>query len=402
MQQFDFCPLVQQDQSGDISQSFPMHVIDNEILSSIIGDIYDCVLNPDGWPGVLTRITQAMDAAYTTIALAGSSDNHGRFAAQSPWDPERMRQLQHEYSFDDIPGLKDVVVGNIDTPISTLSLMTESELRQTPFFKNWAGPQGLREGCMVKFVHTPDRIGLLGCTTHVERDIINAEEQRFLTLLSPHLRRASLIGDLLDNTRITTDLFRDTLQSLAVPVVLTASNGFILYANTSAERMFATGGPILRQDKIIQAQNPLIGDALLQAIASAASDVSLGSKGIGLPISATGMPPAVAYVLPLSQGTARAVFRPACAAVFVSTTTSASPLPEAVLTTLFELTPAEARVLMTIGSGLSPSKSAEALGVSENTLKTHLSRIYAKTGKSRQADLVKLVREIGTPLTNLD
>ncbi len=57
---------------------------------------------------------------------------------------------------------------------------------------------------------------------------------------------------------------------------------------------------------------------------------------------------------------------------------------------------------MTIGSGMSPPKSAESLGVSENTIKTHLSKIYAKTGKSRQADLVKLVGEIGAPLRNLD
>jgi DNA-binding CsgD family transcriptional regulator len=57
---------------------------------------------------------------------------------------------------------------------------------------------------------------------------------------------------------------------------------------------------------------------------------------------------------------------------------------------------------MTIGSGMSPPKSAESLGVSENTIKTHLSKIYAKTGKARQADLVKLVGEIGAPLRNLD
>ncbi len=179
-----------------------MNVIDNEILSSIIGDVYDCVLNPDGWPDVLIRVTQTMDAAYTTIALAGTSDNHGRFAAQSPWDEERMRELQ-DYSFDDIPGLKAAVIGDIDTPVSTLSLMRESELQETPFFRNWVGPQGLREGCITKFVHTPDRIGLLGCTTRAGRDIISAEDQRFLALLSPHLRRAALIGDLLDNARVT-------------------------------------------------------------------------------------------------------------------------------------------------------------------------------------------------------
>ncbi len=371
----------------------------SEVLGSIIGDIYDCVLNPEGWAGVMTRITKAIDAAYTTIALASTADNHGRFAAQSPWDPMQMRVLQEDYDFDAIPGLKAAVVGDIDTPVATLSHMSEAELQQTPFFQNWAKPQGLREGCIIKFVHTPDRIGLMGCTTRADREIISVEEQRFMALLSPHLRRASLIGDLLDQARVTASLYRQALDHLAVPVVLTGANGAILHANGAAQQMLSAQGPILSRHGLLQAQNPAVVLALQEAIASAASaDASLGSRGIGLPISAPGQPPAVAYILPLTEGTARAAFRPARAAVFVSTTTSASPLPEAVLTTLFDLTPAEARVLLRIGSGLSAPRSAVSLGIGDNTLKTHLNRIFAKTGTRRQADLVKLISDMGAPL----
>ncbi|UVK51742.1 LuxR family transcriptional regulator [Mesorhizobium sp. AR02] len=376
-----------------------MERLGSELLCSIIGDIYDCALNPEGWEGVMTRITEAVDAAYSTIALASTGDNYGRFAAQSPWDPVRMRTLQEDYDFDGIPGLKAAVVGDVDTPVATLSLMSEAELQQTAFFQDWARPQGLREGCIVKFVHTPDRIGLMGCTTRANRGIITLEEQRFLALLSPHLRRASLIGDLLDQARVAANLYRAALDHLAVPVVLTGANGVILHANEAADLMLSGHGPILSRNGVLQTENPAGARALLDAIAGAAgADGSLGSRGIGLPISAPGQPPAVAYVLPLTEGTARAAFRPACAAVFVSTTTSSSPLPEAVLTTLFDLTPAEARVLLRIGSGLSASRSALSLGIGENTLKTHLNRIFAKTGTRRQADLVKLISDIGTPV----
>jgi DNA-binding CsgD family transcriptional regulator len=41
---------------------------------------------------------------------------------------------------------------------------------------------------------------------------------------------------------------------------------------------------------------------------------------------------------------------------------------------------------------------AEALGIADMTAKTHLGRLYEKTGANRQADLVKLVAGCRTPL----
>ncbi|MGC1348698.1 MAG: LuxR C-terminal-related transcriptional regulator [Xanthobacteraceae bacterium] len=41
---------------------------------------------------------------------------------------------------------------------------------------------------------------------------------------------------------------------------------------------------------------------------------------------------------------------------------------------------------------------AEVLGIAVTTVKTHLGRIYEKTGTNRQADLVKLVAGYFSPL----
>ncbi len=41
---------------------------------------------------------------------------------------------------------------------------------------------------------------------------------------------------------------------------------------------------------------------------------------------------------------------------------------------------------------------APALGVSETTVKSHLQRVFEKTGTNRQADLVKLVAGYMSPL----
>jgi len=39
-------------------------------------------------------------------------------------------------------------------------------------------------------------------------------------------------------------------------------------------------------------------------------------------------------------------------------------------------------------------------GLADNTMKTHLSRLFAKTRTNRQAELVKLVAGFATPLIN--
>jgi DNA-binding CsgD family transcriptional regulator len=74
----------------------------------------------------------------------------------------------------------------------------------------------------------------------------------------------------------------------------------------------------------------------------------------------------------------------------------ASP-PEAIAKT-FKLTPSELRVLLAIVEVGGVPEAAEALGVGPGTVKTHLLRVFAKTGTSRQAELVKLVAGFSNPL----
>jgi DNA-binding CsgD family transcriptional regulator len=61
----------------------------------------------------------------------------------------------------------------------------------------------------------------------------------------------------------------------------------------------------------------------------------------------------------------------------------------------YGLTRAEAKVTLAASSGLGVPETANRLGVSPNTVKTHLRRVFAKTGTSRQTELVRLMASIG-------
>jgi DNA-binding CsgD family transcriptional regulator len=66
----------------------------------------------------------------------------------------------------------------------------------------------------------------------------------------------------------------------------------------------------------------------------------------------------------------------------------------------FDLTPAETRIAAAIASGLSPGAIAQSLDLSTNTIRSHLARIFDKTGTRSQHALTRLLAAIGSwPLT---
>jgi ATP/maltotriose-dependent transcriptional regulator MalT len=59
------------------------------------------------------------------------------------------------------------------------------------------------------------------------------------------------------------------------------------------------------------------------------------------------------------------------------------------------LTPRELEILGLIAEGLSTREIAERLYVSENTVKTHASRLFAKLGARRRTQAVQLAKKAG-------
>jgi DNA-binding CsgD family transcriptional regulator len=61
----------------------------------------------------------------------------------------------------------------------------------------------------------------------------------------------------------------------------------------------------------------------------------------------------------------------------------------------FGLTQAEARVAIAVAMGLNIPEVARQIGLSPNTVKTHLRRVFDKTGTARQAELARLMALLG-------
>jgi DNA-binding CsgD family transcriptional regulator len=121
---------------------------------------------------------------------------------------------------------------------------------------------------------------------------------------------------------------------------------------------------------------------------------------VALPVIAPNGDRYLVHLLPLSSGMRDAGGAPAsAAAVFVRRAVLDDLVPE-VIARAFDLTPAELRVLLAVVEVGGIPQAASALGVADSTVKTHIGRLFEKTGTCRQADLVKLAAGYCTPLLN--
>jgi DNA-binding CsgD family transcriptional regulator len=92
---------------------------------------------------------------------------------------------------------------------------------------------------------------------------------------------------------------------------------------------------------------------------------------------------------------AEAGIRDAAVLLFVIDPVNRRSIPLGQLMNAYGLTRAEARVALAASSGSTVIESARLLGLSPNTIKTHLRRVFAKTATARQAELAGLIASVG-------
>jgi DNA-binding CsgD family transcriptional regulator len=65
---------------------------------------------------------------------------------------------------------------------------------------------------------------------------------------------------------------------------------------------------------------------------------------------------------------------------------------------MFDLTEAEAKLALGLASGLSLAEVAQGQGIRMTTARTHLARVFSKTGTRQQSQVAALLRAAELPL----
>lgn len=376
--------------------------IDPELLSNLIGAIYDCAVDPTRWADTLNRVRIELDFANCGLSVwAVPSPALQLYIMVGP--PPALVEAISQYEHDVIEQwggfelLQSLPVGE---PVVLSQLRERSLWANNRYYVEWGKPQGIHDALNMFLTRDSSTVGTIGFGRHESAGHIGEFEIAATRLLGPHLTRAVTIGNLLDLKSVMAATFESTLNGLAVAVLLADADLRVVHANSAAESLLSAGDPIAVRNRVLSLRSPAATTALAQAVRRAADDeAGIGRRGLGIPSQHSDGTPCVLHVLPLRHGKLRPWLAPsAAAAIFVAPAVSPAPTPKEALAALFDLTPTEATVFSMIAGGLTQAEAAQKLAVETTTIKSHVLHIFTKTGVRRQADLVKLAASLAFPL----
>lgn len=360
-------------------------------LSDLLALTYRGPLEPTPWSGLLEALRLRFRASFMTLVLRNPAhDRPGLIVNASihgPHLPGEPSYSEHYYAICPFLDWPAGQVTSADQVLGQEAWLTDD------FYRSYLQPLDLRY-VLVANLRTDAGMhcALFACRGHAAADF-DAAEQALIELLRPHLQQAVDLHSTVDELDSERLLYAATIDRLLVGTAILDETGKVMRSNQAAQRLFAAhDGLECRQDRLraysVQDNRDLqkaVQTVLLQR--QQGRDESLEVLTLSRP---TGEVPLNLLLRPIAlnyegQGKAR---RPAVA-VFIRDPNDSPQASRHLLRSLFQLTRTETEVAMLMMDGLTLDESAERLCLSRNTVRAHLRGVFAKTGATRQAQLVK-------------
>jgi DNA-binding CsgD family transcriptional regulator len=191
---------------------------------------------------------------------------------------------------------------------------------------------------------------------------------------------------------------KEVLDSLSIAIFLIGKGNRLVFSNKAGDAMLFDG-TFLRP--IVGALNEHDTLAVPTALEEAIARITRGrsNSGIGVSLRAANGRQSAAYVMPIAGEKMPAADSYTHCAVFVAQRGAHQPMIIEILRTMFDLTSSEARIAALIAKGDGPQTIAETLGITINTVRSHLKHAFSKTSANDQTALGALVNGLMAPIT---
>ncbi|MEH3046262.1 helix-turn-helix transcriptional regulator [Sphingomonas adhaesiva] len=372
-----------------------------ETVSDLIGDIYHCALEPENWPAALARLRALLGFEHATISLQTMPTGRVLFnfhsGIPSPW-LERIG----DYGEDIVAlwgGTRAIAAAPIEQPavLSRMNPAVGDGTSDNRYYTEWRRPQGLIDTVAIGLIRDDTALAAASLVRHERQGPIAEADLERVRFFAPHLRRAVTISRLLDGASLAAATFEAVLDGLAMPLVVVDGGARLLHANAAARAMIERGDPFRVRDDLLSLADPAAARALPGMLAAVREPAA---SACDLPIRLADGSAAALHLRALTLGTLRwGVPRTGTVAIILSEAASGTDSIPGLARRLLDLSPSEARVFEAVARGEPVTAIAAAEGVSVSTIRTHLLRIFEKSGVHRQIDVMKLAQAFRSPLS---
>ena len=368
---------------------------DTEALSVLTGAIYDAALDRALWPSVMGLASCFMES-FASVVYEWSRVGEARgFIYDDGGLAPEYKALYHDRYVRIDPVTSEHNYAALEEPFSITDVVDPERYRQSAFYREWSEPQHIVDLLAAPIRRDSYSATIFGVVRNEQDGEVDDLMRRRMRLLVPHMRRALALTDIVGTAAPRAAELKDVLDGLSTGVFLADAEGRLLHANAAGEQLLADGDAVRSRNGRLSSPDQSAATSLSEALQAAGAGFSVpGDNGQAIPLAARDGSYFAAHLMPLARRSEQG----AAAAIFVHRAAPTSALAPDLVGRAFRLTPAERRVLSHIVEAGSVAEAAERLRISEATVKTHLSRIFDKTGTARQADLVKLLAGFSGPL----
>lgn len=352
--------------------------------------IYDAAADASLWPAVMQGIAGAT-SSMGGILIGQRLDLSGvEFDYNGGLDPDcnsayRAAHMQNVWSVEMIrrpPGR--LVVSD--------EIVRLQDLRRTAFYDDVLRPQKVAHNAMCALAVTRGLVVAFNICRTSRQGPPDRQERVLLEHLLVHVRRALALGKRIEGYMALHAAQYQALDALSTGLVLLNASGRVVLANAAASRLIDPSGPLRLRQGSLASYHPALTRRLHDLVGSVIRGRPLATAVFPFPdhsrsVIVTGSSIRSRDLVRLSDGG----LGDPTVMLFLTDPLATAHNEAELLRELYGLTDGEARIAAAVAGGAGISAVAQALGISRNTVKTHLSRVFAKTGTTRQTELARLV-----------
>ena len=381
-------------------------------LSDLIGFIYEGATEPEHWNVILPRVADYVSARFGLLFTPLHPPEKGGFYFNHRIPESVMHLWSTRWHGEDV--MTNAVIqkgmfveGNV---FVGEDVMPYEQMQQAPIYRELNHPNQIDHFlCSAVFDHnSPNGVPTaLNFYRSDKEGAFTPDERERLSILLPHVSRAFGVMAKLREADYKVAASLAALDRLTSGLLLLDASGAVAFANRSAQRLLEDGdGLRLRNLFSTSSLGDLIAEdaAACKAIGSAIS-ATLSHDPYATPhfsrcVTVPRTSGVASYTLQFSALGEHSEFGGGsgefAAIVFIADGAKDVEIDPALLQSAYGLTPAEAKVAVTLLESSSVQEAADKLGTSPNTVNTQVKQIYAKLGVDTRTRFVKLLLGLAT------